>query len=325
MITAGKPVLLLDGKLIAECGITPQLCVEWVRESFLLKREAQLPPKSSLHPQGDDFFNTMPAMLPPRYGRMAVKEVRRIEGNRPALMSEIFLYDTATGQLLAVLDGDWITSMRTGAVAALVAREFKKSGAVAYGLMGLGNTARATMWCLLHSVIGETPTIVRLLRYKNQAQEFATRFSAYSQVQFEIVDTAEELVTQSDVLISCITSAKGLVCPHDNLFKPGMVVIPVHTRGFQNCDLFFDKVYGDDTGHVNGFKYFSRFKRFAEFDEVLRGDVAGRESDEERILCYNIGLGLHDALFASKIYDMLSSRDDLPSFTLPRESAKFYI
>ena len=29
-----------------------------------------------------------------------------------------------------------------------------------------------------------------------------------------------------------------------------MTVIPVHTRGFQNCDLFFDKVFADDTDHV---------------------------------------------------------------------------
>ena len=35
--------------------------------------------------------------------------------------------------------------------------------------------------------------------------------------------------------------------------------------------------------------------------------MPGRESSEERILSYNIGLGLHDAVFAAKIYNKLKS------------------
>ena len=32
------------------------------------------------------------------------------------------------------------------------------------------------------------------------------------------------------------------------------------------------------------------------------------ENDKERILSYNIGLGLHDVFFASNIYDMITNR-----------------
>ena len=42
-----------------------------------------------------------------------------------------------------------------------------------------------------------------------------------------------------------------------------------------------------------------------QIEEVIKGEVKGRESDSERILSYNIGLGLHDVLYASRIYDML--------------------
>jgi ornithine cyclodeaminase/alanine dehydrogenase-like protein (mu-crystallin family) len=82
-------------------------------------------------------------------------------------------------------------------------------------------------------------------------------------------------------------------------------VIPVHTRGFQNCDLFFDKVFADDTGHVKSFQYFDRFKQFAEVSDVLCGASGGRENNEERILVYNIGLAIHDIYFAHKIEAML--------------------
>ena len=298
---------IIQHDAIVKVDISPRACVQWVEESFRMKPHAILPPKISIHPQGDDFFNTMPALLAPEYGRFAMKEVHRISGQTPSLGSDIMLYDSRTGNLLAIVDGDWITTMRTGAVVALSVRLFQKSGTNNYSFLGLGNTARAAALCLLEEMNG-TPVTIRLKRYKDQAESFVERFSSYKNVTFEIVDDIREFVAGADVLISCITAADGLVCDDDSLYKPGMLLIPVHTRGFQNCDLFFDKVYGDDRGHVQGFRYFDKFRQFDELTNVLLGKNPGRDSDEERILCYNIGIGLHDAFFASRIYDLLKDR-----------------
>lgn len=318
-------VLIIQNDTIRKMAITPSQCVRWVEESFSLKHRATLPPKSSIHPQGDDFFNTMPALLPAEYGRFSVKEVHRIEGQVPALGSDLMLYDSTTGRLLALMDADWITAMRTGAVAALSFKLFARKDAVNVGFMGLGNTARATALCLLDDNRNKHFTFT-LLRYKNQAEDFMNRLKDYDNVTFEVVDNVEQMLARVQVLVSCITSASGLVCDDDSKFAPGMLLVPVHTRGFQNCDLFFDKVFGDDTGHVCGFKYFSQFKHFNELADVLRGIAPGRESDEERILCYNIGLGLHDALYASKIYDMIVENNiEVESFNQVKETSKAWV
>lgn len=313
---------IIDSKTIRSLGITPSQCVEWVRESFSMKYEASLPPKISLHPQNDDFINTMPCLLPEAYHRYGVKVVTRIEGAIPALSSTELLFNSATGELLAMLDADWITAMRTGAVATLSAQLYRKSNNVVYGIAGLGNTGRATILCLLDS----EPNIhhhVYLLRYKNQAELFMERMKDYKNVSFTIVDSPKEIVKNCDVIFSCITSATGLFCEDDSAFRKGCVVIPVHTRGFQNCDLFFDKVFGDDTGHVCGFRYFEKFKKFAELSEVLLGKNPGRESEDERILAYNIGLGLHDVLFANKIYELTQEKS--PSIPFEKATDKFWV
>ena len=65
-------------------------------------------------------------------------------------------------------------------------------------------------------------------------------------------------------------------------------LILVHQYGSQNCDLFFDKVYGDDYDQVKGFKYFDRFKSLAETAQVLNGEKPGCESEKERTLVYNV-------------------------------------
>ena len=284
--------------------ISPAQCVEWVTEAFKMKHNCQLPAKVSVHPQGNDFITTMPCLLPTEYNTFGVKVVSRVVGREPALKSDLLLFDSLSGDIKAMVETNWITSMRTGAVAALAIKTFQNSNAKIYSFLGLGNTAKATMKCL-HAILSNEKITVRLLKYKDQAERFAAEFADLSNVTFEIVETMERLVDGADVVISCITDANGVLLEDTTKFKPGVLVVPVHTRGFQNCDLVFDKVFADDTAHVQGFKYFSQFKQFGEIGEVLLGEIKGRESDEERILSYNIGLGLHDVYFSQKIYDML--------------------
>lgn len=294
----------ISDKEIIELGITPAECVKWVTEAFKMKYECQLPAKMSVHPQGNDFITTMPCLLPSEYNTFGVKVVSRVVGRVPALKSDLLLFDTISGEVKAKVETNWITSMRTGAVAALAIKTFRNASSKIYSFMGLGHTARATMKCL-HAILSDETYTVRLLRYKDQAERFAAEFADLSNVTFKIVDTATELIDGADVVVSCITDANGVIEENVSMFKKGVLVVPVHTRGFQNCDTVFEKVFADDTAHVRGFRYFDQFRQFGEIGEVLREERCGRESEEERILSYNIGLGLHDVYFSHKIYSML--------------------
>ncbi len=293
---------------IASLNISPATCVDWVREAFMIKRECVLPPKISIHPQGTDFINTMPCLLPPSYHRFGCKVVSRIKGAHPALKSDMMLLDSSTGATIAILNSDWITAMRTGAVAALAINTFRRPGARIYAFVGLGAMGHATLDCFL-ATNPDSPIVIRLKRYKNHAETVAREYAHHKNVTFEFADSMQELVRDADVVVSCITDADGLLVDDTSLFKPGVLVVPVHTRGFQNCDTIFEKVFADDEGHVSGFKYFSQLRSFGEIGDVLTGHLAGRTNDTERILSYNIGLGLHDVFFATKIMQLIDHAD----------------
>ena len=252
-----------------------------------------------------------------------IKEVHHLEGAVPSLGSDMMLYNAKNGELLALVDCDWITTMRTGAVAAVSAKALRKEGANTYGIVGLGNTGRATMLCILEAE-PEKHFKVKLLRYKEQAELFIERFKDYKNVVFEIVDDINEIARTADVFISCITSANGLLVEDEKTFQPGVTVIPVHMRGLQNCDTTFDRVFGDDTDHVKGFKYFPQYKDYNEIGEVLAGRDPGRKSKEQRIIDYNYGLALHDVVFASKIYELVAEKD-VPSIEIIKETEKFWV
>lgn len=307
---------------IKALNISPVRCVEWVKESFAIKKESQLPAKISVHPQGYDFFTAMPCLLPSSYDRVGLKMVHRVRGTVPSLGSDILVYEASTGRLLALMDCDWITAMRTGATAVFAAQTLRRKGDLTYSFVGLGNTARATMLCLLETE-NNTPHKVLLKRYKDQAEHFIERFSAYENVSFEIVESIPEMIASSDVVFSCITDADGLLCEDETYFAPGITLIPVHVRGFQNCDLFFDKVYGDDTAPIKNWQYFNKYHHYAELQDVIDGKDPGRESETERILSYNYGLAIHDIFYASKIFELL--KDDCFDVPIVKETAKFWV
>jgi ornithine cyclodeaminase len=189
-------------------------------------------------------------------------------------------------------------------------------------MIGLGNIARAVALCLIADNSDRHITI-RLMRYKDQAEQFIERFKAYNNVSFEIIDDKNAFASEADVLISCVTVATELLFPDDTLLKKGVTVIPVHVRGFQNCDLFFDKVFGDDTGQIQKFKYFNQFREYDEIHHVLQGKNPGRTNDDERILSYNYGIALHDIVFASRIYEKAEANG--VSFEYIKQNQKIWV
>lgn len=292
--------MIVDNEQIENLHITEDTCIKWVKSAFGIKKRCQLPPKISVHPQGDDFITTMPCLLPQEYGVFGVKVVSRIAGRFPALKSDLMLFDSKSGEIKAVMDADWITTMRTGAVAALAVKTFRKTSATNYAMIGLGKIGHAVMKCL-SEIFKDEHLNIRLFHYKEQAENFMDDFSYLPNVSFTIVDTISALVENTDVLISCVTVANELFVKDVKSFAPGILIVPVHTRGFQNCDLCFDKIFADDIDHVRGFKYFNQFRYLDEIGNVLHNGAVGRENDEERILSYNIGLGLHDVYYAYQI------------------------
>lgn len=228
-----------------------------------------------------------------------------------------------TGEFLALMDANYITAMRTGAVAAHSIKLFAKNNFKTIGLIGLGNTARTTILCL-HNLYPNREFDIKLLKYKGQEELFKERFKNYINFHFTYVDDYQSVVIDSDVVISCATYFGNDIC-EDSCFKEGVLVVPVHTRGFTNCDLFFDKIYADDTGHVCHFKNYDKFKKFAEVCDVVNGNAIGRENDKERILAYNIGLSIHDINYAAHIYELLKDNKSILDIDMLEPKNKFWI
>lgn len=273
---------------ILNMKISPKCCYDWVSEVIRKKQQYVLPHKISLKYQNDGFYNTMPSILQEE-GYFGVKIVNRYSDREPSLDSKLMLYNPESGELVALMDANFITAMRTGAVAVHSINHLGKSDVKNLGVIGLGNTARAAIK-ILAEVNKDNNYLIKLLKYKNQHELFAKELSVYPNLKFEYRDSYEEVIKDSDVVISAAT--------------------------------YFEEDIADDTGHVAHFKNFSKFKKFGEVSDVVNHIIPGRENEQERILAYNIGISLHDVYFASKIYEQYQGGTEV---TMNHPEGKFWV
>ena len=297
---------ILDFKTVKKSGGgVPLEYYLWVDEALKCKNEFVMPPKTRINQENGNYYAVM-SCLHEKSNLAMVKMIGRhslkVGEKRPVMMSDLLLYESGTGVLKALMDAEYITTLRTGASAAHSAILYGRDGFDTIGLIGLGNIMTVCA-VVLFSKIDNRRITVKLYKYHDHEKRFMERFKDYSNLNFVLCDTYEETVENSDIIISAVTNVTENFCA-DECFCEGCTVIPIMTRGFMNCDLFFDKVFTDEIEQIKGFKYFNSFKSVANTSDVLNGIAVGRTSDKERILVYNYGLAIQDLYFAEKILNM---------------------
>lgn len=311
-------------KICSDGNISPSDYHDWVDEVFHHKTDYLMPVKTKMAQKDGNYYNVMPCLNEARnlamvkmIGRHLLKEGEQ----RPAMMSDLLLYESDSGILKAVMDGEYITTLRTGASAAHAAILYGKANFTSVGLIGLGNIMTVCVEVLLSKVKDRMLTL-KLHKYNGHEKRFYERFKENKNIRFVFCDTYEETVKGSDIIISAATSVTENFCS-DECYEEGCTVIPILTMGFQNCDLFFDQVFSDDLNQIKGFKYFDSFKSVKNTSDVLNGNVSGRNNDSERILVYNYGVAVLDLFFAEKVYAMSKNEGKVIDYGYCKE--KFFI
>ncbi len=163
-------------------------------------------PKSAFSPpDGRYMMSTFAAMSEPSLvvTKSVVLNPRNPERGLPQINALISVLDGETGLPLAILDGNWITAMRTAGVSALAARHLARPDSSVMAFIGAGVQARShlDLFCELYSL-----KHIQTFSRGRANQESLCEHAARKGLSGEICDTAEQALSGADIVVSSVTA-----------------------------------------------------------------------------------------------------------------------
>ena len=167
-------------------------------------------------PETQTFFNSLPALMP----GLGVTGINTYTGGNkslPLVQKVILLFSTVDGRLLAVLEADWLSWMRTGATSGVATKYLAREDARVVGIFGAGKQARSQ----LMAVTAVRP-IERALVFSptpERRQKYAATMSQELNIEVTAVDQPEAILPEADVICTATTSHVPLFV--GNQVRPG--------------------------------------------------------------------------------------------------------
>ncbi len=258
--------------------------------------------------QHGGFFGVMPASG----DSMGIKMVTFYPGNTktklPTHMAVIALFDPATGEPLALMDGRYITEMRTAAVSAVATDALAAPDANVLALLGAGVQAHAHLVMLPH--VRRFDEIRVWNHHPEKAQHFA------EQHRIKAMDL-EAAVRDADVIVTA-TSAREPILKGEWL-KPGAHVNAVGASRPDWRELDDDAMRNvvivdsyEGARNEAGDVILSGVTPFAELGEILNGSK--RVESGTTTIFKSLGMAVEDVAAAKLVYDAARrTGDGLPS------------
>ena len=306
-------MLYLSRRDVASLAIPMTAIIDALEQMFREKGagRVEMPPKPGIHPRPNAFIHAMPAYIP-RINASGLKWVAGYPENPgkglPYISGLLILNDPDTGVPTAVMDCTWITAMRTGAATAVAAKYLARRESTRLGIVACGVQGRSNLEAL--SCLFELKRVKAYDIVPEIAARFAAEMSERIGVTVEAVTSAEKAVREMDLVV---TSGPILKEPRPTIepgwLAPGGFACPLDFDSYWQGDALrrVDKLATDDAPQMRYYRGEGYFRDapepYADLGEIVAGTKPGRETEEERTVCLNLGLALEDIATAALVYD----------------------
>lgn len=255
-------------------------------------------------------------------GAAGLKIVNIMPGNPekglPASIGQVLLIDGETGVVKAMMDGTYVTALRTAAASGAAFELFGRKDAQIGAMIGTGSQAM----CQLEAMLTARP----LCEVRVAARNFEKTKEFVEKAREELASYGADIIACGDTnaavdgadLVTLVTVSGTPVCSAE-YFKPGCTISAVgaYTYDMQELDpavfdkcgkIYFDSVDAvlSESGDIlrpldEGTLTKDQFT--GDIGEFILGRIPGRESYDEIIVFENVGIGALDLMTAAKVYD----------------------
>ena len=308
-MTARKAIPILSADDLASLDIATEDVVDMIAKLIRGRAEGAVwsAPKASLPvPDGRYIMATVAAADDPPF--LAVKSLllnpRNPGHGQPLMNSIITLQDSETGLPVAVLDGNWVTAVRTAALSALAARYMARADSQSIAFIGSGVQAQSHLKAF--SDLYPLKSVRIFGRGRANIDALCARAGQLG-LQCHVAETPQDAISAADIIVSSVTREPGAEpFIEAGSIKPGAYAAltdlarPWHAAGLAGLD----RIIIDDRAQE------AQMKDPMVADDVVAGDLAelvlgtvpGRANDGDRNAFIFRGYALGDFALAALAY-----------------------
>src|SRR3990172_7939694 len=234
----------------------------------------------------------------------------------------VFLHSIETGELISIMDGNFMGMIRTGATTGVATKYMAREDSSQVGIFGTGFQARGQLMGVA--------AVRRLKTVKAYSRNAEKRKSFCEEMETIPAENSEEVIKNTDILVTSTTSVEPV-------FKGELIEKGVHINAIGGNFLFkreidetvvrkSDIIVVESIQHskIQAGEFLPpiekgrlQWEQIHELGEVVVGKVKGRIKDEDITLFKSLGIAIEDIAVAAHIYKSARERSIGQELQLP--------
>jgi len=273
--------------------------------------EVVVHPRRRFELPGGGFFHYM-AAADFSSGFVAMKQYTFVRGKLRFLVP---LYEMATGDLLALIEADYMGQLRTGAASGVATKYLARKNARVAAIIGTGGQAKTQLEAI--AAVRKLESARAYGRDAAKLEEFCKEMSERLRIPVHPCASAAEAVRGADIVCTATTSSQPVVSGAD--LAPGAHINAIGANHAHKRELDDEAVASADIIVVDSVEQSRQeagdliiafhgdeicWTGVKKLSEIVAGKTSGRTSDTEVTLFKSNGIASWDLAVAMKVYAM---------------------
>lgn len=290
--------------------ITPREAVDLVEQGFrLYAADAVLSPATDtrIEAAGHGAFMAYLAWLPEQ-GLLGGKLLSAFDHNEgeanPFVHALTTFHDASTGRPLCLMNGGYLTALRTGAAAAVATKYLARPNVATLGILGAGLQAGTNL--ATHLSVRVFQQVLIWSRRREQAEQLAQEVALrYPALVLRVVESVDAVLAEADVVCSTTRATTPLFGP--SVLRAGThvnVIGPLRPGAMEVAPELMQQTHFvvDSLAKFMSFWRSDAITPPFQLAAVMTGTQPGRSTAEQVTVFKPVGLAFEDVLTAGLVY-----------------------
>jgi len=227
----------------------------------------------------------------------------------------VMLFSAQDGHLLAIIEAEWLGSMRTGGTSGVATKYLARPDATTVGLIGAGNQAVTQLMGVC--AVRKVTSVYVYSRRLRECEIFCDEMTRLLNVKVIPVATARQAVETADILITATSSQEPVL--HGEWLNPGCHINAIGSNWPQRREIDFSTLQRSylivtdslEQAHaeagdliIPATEGLFDWSRVYELADVVGGHGPQREAPEDITLYKGLGIALEDIAAAARVYTL---------------------